>query len=161
MRSRKTKKHTQKARQFPSMRAAAAGMGVSLSILKEAKAMGCEGFKVRGSVDEKQVRAFIAEHHEELSKSGTNLRDQKIAEEVRKLRIKNDRDETKLIPVEDVCRVHAEMLARVDAILEQKLSNEYPSAVAGLDVAQARVYGKRLGDQVRGEFQKLADKWRQ
>lgn len=159
MQSQKTKKHAQKARQFPSMKAAAAAMGLSLSILKEAKEMGCAGFKARGSVDEKQVRAFIAEHHEKLSKSGTSLRDQKIAEEVRKLRLKNDRDEAKLIPVEDVRQIHAEILARVDGILEQKLSNEYPSAVAGLDVAQARVYGKRLGDQVRGEFQKLAEKW--
>ena len=121
--------------------------------------MGCDAFQDRGSVDEKKLKKFIAENGEKLKTGGASLRDQKIAEEIRKLRIKNDRDESRTIPVEYVCRVHAEILACVDAILEQKLSNEYPSAVAGLDVAQARVYGKRLGDQVRGEFQKLADKW--
>jgi hypothetical protein len=52
------------------------------------------------------------------------------------------------------------VLARVDQILEQKLSNEYPAAVAGLDVPQSRIYGKRLGDQIRTEFQGLKEEWK-
>lgn len=93
------------------------------------------------------------------AKPDKSLRDEKLTEEVRKLRIRNDRDDGKLIPVEDVKRREASILAKVDSIIEQKLSNEYPSAVAGLDVPQARVYGKRLGDQIRGLFNELASTW--
>lgn len=93
------------------------------------------------------------------AKPDKSLRDEKLTEEIRKLRIRNDRDDNKLIAVEDVRRREAEILAKVDAILEQKLSNEYPSAVAGLDVPQARIYGKRLGDQIRALFRELAATW--
>jgi len=93
------------------------------------------------------------------AKPDKSLRDEKLTEEVRKLRIRNDRDDGRLISVDDVKRRESSILAKVDAIIEQKLSNEYPSAVAGLDVPQARVYGKRLGDQIRGMFQDLATNW--
>ena len=94
-----------------------------------------------------------------VAKPDKSLREEKLAEEIRKLRIKNDRDESKLISVEFVCARIANVLAKVDSIIEQKLSNEYPSAVAGLDVPQSRIYGKRLGDQIRVEFQSLAKEW--
>ncbi len=98
-----------------------------------------------------QVEAALA------AKPDKSLKDEKLTEEVRKLRIKNDKDEEKLVPVAWVAESDSKILARVDQILEQKLSNEYPSAVAGLDVPQARVYGKRLGDQIRGEFHKMKE----
>lgn len=141
------------------MGAAAAALKVSESLVKNAKRMGCDAFNASGRVDEKKLLAFIAEHEKELTTGGVALRDQKLAEEVRKLKLRNDRDEGRLIQVESVNRTVAGVLARVDQILEQKLSNEYPSAVAGLDVPQARVYGKRLGDQLREEFQKLGAQW--
>lgn len=93
------------------------------------------------------------------AKPDRGLREQKIAEEVRKLRIKNDRDEGKVIAVEHVMRVMSRILVRVDAMIEQKLSNEYPSAVAGMDVPQARIFGKRLGDQMRAELQSMGREW--
>lgn len=88
------------------------------------------------------------------------MRQNKLMEEHRKLKILNDLKEGQLVPVEKVKHTHSRTLARIDQIIEQKLSNEYPSAVAGLDVPQARVYGKRLGDQLREEFQKLAEEWK-
>lgn len=132
-------------------------MGVPESLLKNAKRMGCEAFRARGSIDEGSLVEFISGHEKELTSGGVALRDQKLAEEIRKLRIKNDRDVGKLVPLDFIEQGDAKILAAVDQILEQKLSNEYPSAVAGLDVPQARVYGKRLGDQIRMEFNKLKD----
>lgn len=109
--------------------------------------------KVRGS------KAYRLEDVEKAmaAKPDKGLREQKISEEIRKLRIRNDKDDGKLVPAEWVMEGDARILSRVDQILEQKLSNEYPSAVAGLDVPQARVYGKRLGDQIRAEFHKLKE----
>jgi hypothetical protein len=149
-----------KTRQFPSIAFAAAALKCSETILKNAKRMGCKAFKARGSIDEKELVKFIAEHDKELTTGGVALRDQKMAEEIRKLRIRNDKDEGKLVPMDWIASGDTRILARVDQILEQKLSNEYPSAVAGLDVPQARVYGKRLGDQIREEFNKLKEERR-
>ena len=87
---------------------------------------------------------FIAKHEKELSTGGVALRDQKTSEEVRKLRIRNDRDERKLVARVEVTRDAYETFNWQQKILGQKLVNEYPSAVAGLEVAAARVYGRRL-----------------
>jgi hypothetical protein len=43
--------------------------------------------------------------------------------------------------------------------LEQRLCNEYPSAVAGMDVPQCRIYGKRAFDGIMASMQKLADEF--
>lgn len=145
---------------YSSIASAAAALGVSEAILKQSKRMGSDAFLASGRVDGTLLLKFISEHEKELTTGGVALRDQKVSEEVRKLRIRNDRDEGKLISVDLVKQCVARVLSRVDQILEQKLANEYPSAVAGLDVPQARIYGKRLGDQVRVEFNKLKGEWK-
>ena len=89
-----------------------------------------------------------------------DIKRKKTEEEHRKLKLLNDHKEAKLIPVQVVKESVGRILARVDQILEAKLSNEYPSAVAGMDVPKARTYGKRLGDQIRAEMQKLASEWK-
>ena len=89
-----------------------------------------------------------------------DMKQAKLSEEHRKLKIANDHKERKLILVDSVKSCVSRVLARVDQILEQKLSNEYPAAVAGLDVAGARGFGKRLGDQIRVEFQGLKEEWK-
>ena len=154
------KTKSKETRTFASIAAAAASLGVSDSILKQAKRLGCAAFHASGRVDGATVVKFIAEHGKEIAGGGIALRDQKLSEEIRKLRVKNDRDEGKLILVDSVKACVSRVLARVDQILEQKLSNEYPAAVAGLDVPQSRIYGKRLGDQIRVEFQGLKEEWK-
>lgn len=84
------------------------------------------------------------------------LRDQKLREEVRKLKIANDAKDRILVPKSDVAAAVRRALAQVATISESKLVNEYPTAVAGLDVPQARIYGRRLHDALMGECQKLA-----
>jgi len=149
-----------KTQLYASIASAASALGVSEAILKQAKRMGCSAFAACGRVDGALLLKFISSNEKELTTGGIALRDQKVTEEVRKLRIRNDRDEGKLIAVELVKACVARVLARVDQILEQKLANEWPSAVAGLDVPQARIYGKRLGDQVRVEFNRLKEEWK-
>ena len=91
--------------------------------------------------------------------SSASLRDQKLIEEIRKYRIKNDRDEGKLVPREAVAESIRRCLGPVALKLEQKLVNEYPSAVAGLDVPQARIYGKRIVAEILKHYQELAKEW--
>jgi hypothetical protein len=134
----------QSTRQFPSIAAAASSLNVSETILKNAKRMGCKAFKARGSVDEAELLKFIAEHEKELTTGGVALRDQKMTEEIRKLRIVNDRGEGKLVLKSEVLADGHKFAAWQKDYLSQKLIKEYPSVVAGLDVAGAVAYGRRV-----------------
>ena len=92
-------------------------------------------------------------------KSGRSLRDEKLMEEIRKLRVANDLTEGKLVKKSQVQESLRRCLTPAVAILEQRLVNEYPTAVAGLDVPQARIYGKRLCDELMDFMQSLETEW--
>ena len=51
------------------------------------------------------------------------------------------------------------LAAKMGALLDAKLENEYPAAVAGLDIPGARIYGKKLNDSIRAEIQSWAHLW--
>lgn len=134
---------------YDSMASAAAAMGISKDVLAQAKRKGAPGF--RGSrVFGKEVLAWLADHKEELNpkneRAGVQLKI--LLEQHRKLKLANDQKESKVIPVEWVETKWAAIGAKVMTVLRQKLENEYPSLVCGLDPAQARVYGKRLVDEI-------------
>ena len=92
-------------------------------------------------------------------KPGRSLRDEKLIEEIRKLRLANDREEEKLITKARVKASMRRCLTPAAAMLEQRLVNEYPTGVAGLDVPQARIYGKRLCDELLGFLQLFEKEW--
>lgn len=76
-------------------------------------------------------------------------------EQHRKIKRENDLADGLLIRKADVIAELRKTAEPVRAILRQKLENEYPPAVASMDVPQARIYGKRLEDDILAEFQKL------
>jgi hypothetical protein len=78
-------------------------------------------------------------------------------EELRKLKSFNDERADKLVPIEKVSAFHAKVIREVRDILRRKLEEELPIAMAGLDVPQARVFGRRLGDELIREFGKLGE----
>lgn len=93
------------------------------------------------------------------AKSSNKLKDEELIEKIRKLRIANDREDGLLIPKVKVAESLRRCLSPAVATLEQRLVNEYPTAVAGLDVPQARIYGKRLCDEIIGQIQSLEKEW--
>lgn len=145
---------------FDSQAQAAGAMKIHPAALKRMKGIGCPAFLPGGRVDEHALLAWMSDNPDALkAKEGAPLADQKLGEEIRKHRIKNDRDEGKLVPRSYVIESIGKMLAEIDRLLEQKLCNEYPSAVAGLDVPQARIFGKRLGDQIRDAIGQAGSCW--
>lgn len=94
-----------------------------------------------------------------LQKKKSSLRDHKLFQEIRKLRIANDKEERLVVLRSKVADSIRSCLSPAVATLEQRLVNEYPTAVAGLDVPQARIYGKRLCDELLGYFQSLDKEW--
>jgi len=150
-----------KARLFASLSQCSTALKISIEALRKAKRMGCVAFRANGSIDEAELLKFFSKHAEELKakpkgkRGALTLKDQKLNEEIRRLKNRNDKDDGKLILAAAFCAAVHEVGASMKSILRQKLELEYPAAVAGLDIPQARVFGKRLNDEIILEFQKL------
>lgn len=158
--TRNPKPETRPAAWCDSMAHAAATSGQAIGLFKRAKQLGAPGFK--GSrVCPELVLKFIAQHADQFTLSGPNLdlKDQKLNEEIRKLRLANDIKEGKFVSRAALAEAMARTLPRIGALLEQKLCNELPAEMAGLDVSAARVYGKKLNDQLLIEFEALKTLW--
>lgn len=141
------------------MAQAAAATGISKASLKRAKEKGCPAFK--GSrVDGTALREWLKENESSLHESGeVILKDQKLAEEVRKLRIRNDKDEEKTIPKGKLAADLHALAADQLQLLRQRLENELPATVAGLDPSSARIIFKRVVDEIAGKMQQLVTRW--
>ena len=86
-----------KAKVFDTMKAAAAGLGLNIAVVKRAKAAGCQAF--RGSrVYGAELQAFVASHPELMKAQPTgDIKLQKLREEHRKLKLANDVKEGVLV----------------------------------------------------------------
>lgn len=147
-------------RVFDSLAMAAAVLDVDRQTLKRAKEAGCPAF-VGSRVQEKEFLRWISDNPDKLAApEGATLDDQKTAEQIRKLRIENDRTEAKLILKATIEQRLHEIHSAQLKILRQRLENEYPTAVAGMDPAQARVYGKRLVDEICAQMRGFVEKWK-
>lgn len=145
-------------RVFDSMGQAAAMTGLGLDALRMLKRTGCPAFHAT-RVNEAELLAWISTHPVESIRGPVTLRDQKLKEEIRKLRVVNDAKQGALASRAKVAASLRAMAGKVRAILDQKLEQEMPAAMAGLDVPGARVYGKRLNDQICEAFAALAKEW--
>jgi hypothetical protein len=77
------------------------------------------------------------------------LREEKLAEEIRKLKQYNDREAGLLIEDEATAKWLYGIAKRCSQVLWQKLVNEMPAAVAGMDEAAARGYAKKVYNAVQ------------
>ncbi len=151
-----------KSRVVESMPGAAVECGVDIEIVKRAKRLACPAFLQGGRIDCDILKKWIAENAEALKSSGENVsrKDAKLDQEIRKLKIANDAKEKLTVSKERGMNAIANCRARIRPFLEQKLENEYPSVVVGMnDIAQIRVYGRKIHDQILAELQTLADEW--
>lgn len=141
---------------YDSITQCSGATGIPEAILKHAKKSGCPAFKSNRVYLEPLLRWLFSRGHAE---GKTNW-----GEEFKKWRAKIEQTRYEqrageLVVKANVDKVVRKVLASTFTILEQILVNEYPVAVAGLDVAEARVFGKRVLDKVMAEMQKLAVEW--
>jgi hypothetical protein len=148
--------------QYQTLSQAAGAMGVPPEVLKAAKRAGCPAFHASGRVDGPEFREWMQQHGDSLTVAApeSSLKDKLLAEQVRKYKIHNDSKMELLVSRAKVADAVAKILKAADAMIEQKLVNEWPQFVAGLDPAGARAYGKRLGDALRAELGKLGEHFR-
>ena len=152
-----------KTRTVENIPAAAALLKIDIELVKRAKRMGSPAFKLGNRIDVDELRKWIAENEGAIKASGEilSLKDQKLNEEIRKLRIANDQKERMTVSKEKGLGVIANIQARVRTFLEAKLENEYPSVVVGMnDIAQIRVYGRKVNDQILVHLQELGEEWK-
>jgi hypothetical protein len=157
---KKTKHGTSKRTFYDSISQASVTLNISQEVLKAAKAAGCPNFKSsRVYVD--GLKKWIADHAAAITpeQDKATLKDQKLREEVRKLKLANDVKEGKLVERSRVVASWQRASKAIVSALRQRLENEYPTGVAGLEPAQARVYGKRLVDLCISDIRAAADVW--
>jgi len=77
------------------------------------------------------------------------LKEDKLAEEIRKLKLRNDREERKLILRAEVTGILTKIYGELTSKLDQKLEMEYPAILVGLDIPNLRVKLKQLNDEIR------------
>jgi hypothetical protein len=140
--------------------AAASAAGCSVELVKLARKKNCPACLPGGRYDVPKLKKWIAEHADELKAAGDDLslKDQKTNEEIRKLKIANDKAEGLTIPRLTVAQKHREILARVKDVTYAKLENEYPPLFSN-DVVSNRTLGKKLADLIIGEFRELSGVW--
>ena len=148
------------ARQVCNLKQAAAALNVSTEVLRAAKNAGCLGFK-SSRIDINLVGAFLKTFKPQPEPTGgiaeAKLRKLSAEADMKELLVAVKRGQYLLkAAVENtVARCHGS----VRAILQQKLEREYPSAVAGLSVVEARIKGKALFDDICTELRKLSCEW--
>lgn len=146
-------------RNFDTMESAAGALGLSVKAIKRIKAAGCTAFR-NGRIHEKELLEYVSAHRAELETPGStdSLKEQKLSEEIRKLRIANDGREKLVIGREAVAAALAEWARSFSELLEAKLENEWPALVHGMELAEIRAKGKELADQARAGVQELGRK---
>ena len=97
------------------------------------------------------VRAAI-EKHDAGKRQRRGTSDDLLAQRIRSIELHNAIADGTLIEHDRVKSAISTLLARIDQMIEQKLVAEYPASVAGLDVAQAKIFGKRLTSELLAEF---------
>ena len=118
-------------------------------ILADVPASGSKGrFATYGLA---AVKSAI-EKHDAGKRQRRGTSDDLLRERIRAIELRNQIADGTLIETSVVCSAISVLLARIDQLIEAKLVNEFPSSVAGLDVAQAVIFGKRLTSELLAEF---------
>jgi hypothetical protein len=150
-----------KDRRFDSMDQASAAMKIPKETLQRIKAKGCPAF--RGSrIYEQELRDYMDANAEQFKTSGDDtesIKNRKAFEDWRKVKLANDKEEGKLIVRKLVSMRLHELSAGQLTLLRQRLENELPAQVAGLDPASARIIFKRVVDEICGKMQVLVKDW--
>ncbi len=80
-------------------------------------------------------------------------------EKLRKLKTFNDEQDGLLLRKEHLAKLAAPTLESIKELLYQKLENEIPIALAGVDVPQGRIIGRRHADELLLKWKELIERW--
>jgi hypothetical protein len=151
-----SKKTTESASDLPvydSIDQCSAATGIPRGAIKLAKRKGCKAFKSN--------RIYLCDLLPWLfSNDGAAVPWSDVFQEWRAKRekLRHDKDAGILINEEDSAEWFLRFAKEAAGIYHQKLINEMPSAVAGLDVPSARIYGKRIYNLTMAALRQIVKK---
>lgn len=126
-----------------------------MDVLKRMKALGCDAFEPGNRVDWKKAKAWFAipENSERAKISGDNLslKDQKLNEEVRKLRRSNDVAEGKLILASVFESEIRDMANAVQGVLNQ-MPGRFATELAGRTPSEIEIRSRIVVDEAIGKL---------
>lgn len=122
---------------------------VSEDIAKRAKSLGCPAFKAGNRIDWLELKEWCAANTEKLKIAGErlSLRDQKLNEEIRKLKIANDEAEGLSVPISWMSDRDARLAALFKPMLYSKLVDEAPADMTN-DVSTNRALLRNIADRL-------------
>lgn len=139
--------------EFQSMEQLSAVTGIPVKIVRQAKAGGCTAF-IHGRVLLGPLLRFLFS-----TDQTTDWGDELRRWQAERAKIKARMETGELVQVKTVAQSLLKCGMAQKTILRQRLENEYPAFVAQLQPAEARVFGKRLADEILKEFSALAGQW--
>lgn len=99
-------------------------------------------------------------YYRELGDVRRKKRDEIDAEKLRKLKRENDEGDGRLADKEKLAEAVGPLLTSFRDLSYQKLENEIPMAMAGMDVPQARIIGRRYADELLRKLQDIFRAWK-
>lgn len=130
------------------MRAAASMLGVHASWISKAKSAGVPAFASNGTVHLEPLGRWIEEHREELEAEPESLKDQKLREQVIRLRRENDLEESRLVRSDWLRERFGRFVAEAHDIRVKALeSHPHRFLAANGDVAHCRTILKGCWDE--------------
>ncbi len=139
----------------PTQRAAATRLKVTTKTIRSWRAEGAPGFESDGSINLHLLVEWV-EKRRELREGSSSAKDEKTLEEIRKLRLANDRVEGRLVDRAWVAGRIQKMFGDVNAF-RIKSEAEHPTkfAAAAGDVPLCRTYVRGIWDQIITDLQSL------
>lgn len=151
---------------FPNLKAAATGLKdlkITLAILRKSRDANCPAIRANGTIHEPEFREWWATHAGEVLKGGrhdkTYWQTLKAKEDYIKARDFNKTQSGKYIESAAIAADLSTCAAEQKGILRQKLENELPSDLVGLDVITIRAKMRDVVDQVCIAMAPLLSKW--
>lgn len=144
------------SRTFDSLKAAAAGLRLPLRVLQAAKRAGCTAFR-SNRVYASELLAWLEANPAAIEMAGEDPRDEKIREEIRKLRIANDAKEGRLVErawVGEKMQRAAGELNTLRAKWEAEMPLKFAETMG--DIPECRTILRGIFDDVFREVQKLS-----
>lgn len=151
---------------FDSIKAAAAGLGVAKYLLQRAKASGQCNDAFRGSrvYGTENLRLWIEAADSEPKEQDKAYWDSCIAkQEFEHREWKNAKERGEFVAKSVFAGAVMELASEQKSLVRQKLENEYPGLVQGLEPAQRaelKKVGRALADDICRRMQRLVDKWK-
>ena len=151
MPNKNLKKTRKKIECFDSLKSAAAGLGIAVELLQEAKGLGCPGF--RGSrIYGAELREWLAENPvgDDSDGSLVGLKKQFLKAQIRKLDFQLSILKGQHMPIAEIVQTITVLVSELNCLI-RSIESDIPGAILGLDIPSAALV-------IRGKFDAMRQK---